>query len=80
MTNHDKLIETLKTAPTDPKTFKQLLAQASQELKLVDRQLAEKLHVSRPTIVRWRMGHCAPWEPMRATVYRMLIELAKEKA
>lgn len=79
MPNYDRLINSLQKADTDPKTFKMLLARASKDLKLVDRILAERLHVSRPTIARWRNGICAPFEPMREVVYRALIQLAKER-
>lgn len=72
-----QLIVDLKEADRhDDAVFRSLLARATIELRLLDKDLARELDASRPTVNRWKNGKSSPHPLLRRHIYSRLSKRA----
>lgn len=63
----------------DNRSFKENLSKSPSSLEMVDKDLADLIGVSRPTVTRWRNGKCAPHPLMRKLVYETLARYSSDQ-
>jgi len=59
--------------PQNAALFTSLLNEGMQLLSLLDKDLADDLAMSRPTVTRWTNGTVNPHPAMRMATYKLLI-------
>lgn len=83
MTEIDRLkalIEHLgRSNPHDDGEFVSALEEAFEQIGMTNQEAANKLHVSRPTVARWRAGNNLPHAIMRPRVISFLRRQAANK-
>lgn len=60
--------------PKNDRQFMHLVICSMQELNLTDKDVAEMIGVSIPTVERWKNGKNAPHPAMRPVIYKEFIK------